>query len=94
MKKACKAIGITLLILVLLLIVFLLSVFLYHRVMLGKEKPLFSTPHGDMIEVDGGVNLDNAPALKAVGADILVAGNAVFGAADIPARVKEFKAVL
>ena len=54
MKKAFKAIGITLLILVLLLIVFLLSVLLYHRVMLGKEKPLFSTPRGDMIEVDGG----------------------------------------
>jgi ribulose-phosphate 3-epimerase len=49
---------------------------------------------GFVIEVDGGVNLDNAPALKAVGADILVAGNAVFGAADIPERVKEFKAVL
>ena len=49
---------------------------------------------GFVIEVDGGVDLSNAPALKAVGADILVAGSAVFGADDIPARVKEFKALL
>ena len=46
---------------------------------------------GFVIEVDGGVNLENAPALAAVGADILVAGNAVFGAPDITARVREFK---
>ncbi|MBO4861546.1 MAG: ribulose-phosphate 3-epimerase, partial [Firmicutes bacterium] len=56
---------------------------------LRKEEEL-----GFVIEVDGGVNLENAPALKAVGADILVAGNAVFGASDIPARVREFKDIL
>ena len=47
-----------------------------------------------VIEVDGGVDLTNAPALKAVGADILVAGSAVFGAPDVPARIKECKAIL
>lgn len=31
-----------------------------------------------LIEVDGGVNLHNAPLLYAAGADVLVAGNAVF----------------
>lgn len=31
-----------------------------------------------LIEVDGGVNLDNAPKLFEAGADVLVAGNAVF----------------
>ena len=31
------------------------------------------------IEVDGGVNAENAPALKKAGADILVAGSSVFG---------------
>ena len=31
-----------------------------------------------LIEVDGGVNLDNASKLFAAGADVLVAGNAVF----------------
>jgi ribulose-phosphate 3-epimerase len=35
-----------------------------------------------LIEVDGGVGPDNAAALTAAGADVLVAGNAVFGAAD------------
>jgi len=35
-----------------------------------------------LIEVDGGVGPGNAAALVAAGADVLVAGNAVFGAAD------------
>jgi ribulose-phosphate 3-epimerase len=34
------------------------------------------------IEIDGGINLDTAPLALAAGADILVAGSAVFGAAD------------
>lgn len=34
------------------------------------------------IEIDGGVNLSNAPSIAAAGADILVAGNAVFSASD------------
>jgi ribulose-phosphate 3-epimerase len=33
-----------------------------------------------LIEIDGGVNLQNAPLLKAAGADVLVAGSFVFGA--------------
>ena len=36
-----------------------------------------------LIEVDGGVNTDNAPKLYQAGADVLVAGNAVF-ASDSP----------
>ena len=35
-----------------------------------------------LIEVDGGVNVGNAAALAEAGADILVAGNAVFKAAN------------
>jgi ribulose-phosphate 3-epimerase len=35
-----------------------------------------------LIQVDGGVGPDNATALVAAGADVLVAGNAVFNAAD------------
>ena len=35
-----------------------------------------------LIEIDGGVNKDNAAALKAAGADVLVAGSAVFNADD------------
>lgn len=33
-----------------------------------------------LIEIDGGVNLQNAPKLKEAGADVLVAGNFVFSA--------------
>ena len=44
-----------------------------------------------VIEVDGGVSLDNAKALEAVGTDILVAGSAVFGAEDVPGTVSLFK---
>ncbi|MBQ2455861.1 MAG: ribulose-phosphate 3-epimerase [Firmicutes bacterium] len=54
-----------------------------------KEKDLHF-----VIEIDGGVNLKNAADIKAAGCDILVAGSAVFGADDIPARVREFQAVL
>ena len=35
-----------------------------------------------LIEVDGGVNIENAPKLRNAGADILVAGNAIFSAPD------------
>lgn len=41
-----------------------------------------------LIEVDGGVNLDNAAKLFEAGADVLVAGNAVFSADD-PAKMIE-----
>lgn len=44
-----------------------------------------------LIEVDGGVNLGNAMTLVNAGADILVAGSAVFGAEDVTERTRQFK---
>lgn len=44
-----------------------------------------------IIEVDGGVTIENAPALLSAGVDALVAGNAVFSADDIPERIAAFK---
>ena len=41
------------------------------------------------IEVDGGVDASNAGALVQAGADILVAGNAVYGQPDIEASVQK-----
>ena len=41
-----------------------------------------------LIEVDGGVSAANAREVAAAGADVLVAGSAVFGNADIPAAVR------
>ena len=46
------------------------------------------------IEVDGGINLGNCAELKAAGVDIFVAGSAVFGADDVPARCREFNRLL
>ncbi len=47
-----------------------------------------------VIEVDGGITLDNTGAVKQAGCDIFVAGSSVFGAEDIEKRVKDFKALL
>lgn len=44
-----------------------------------------------LIEVDGGVNADTAPALIEAGADVLVAGSAVFGAPDKAEAVRLLK---
>jgi len=44
-----------------------------------------------LIEVDGGVNTVNAPLLYEAGADVLVAGNAVFKSADPVATIAQLK---
>lgn len=44
-----------------------------------------------LIEIDGGVNRQTAPLLTEAGADVLVAGSAVFGAADPAAEVEVLK---
>lgn len=44
-----------------------------------------------VIEIDGGVNQQNAPTLIAAGADILVAGSFVFSAKDPIATIKDLK---
>lgn len=44
-----------------------------------------------VIEVDGGVTLDNAPALVEAGADVLVAGNTVFSSPDPAGTIKKLK---
>lgn len=45
------------------------------------------------IEIDGGVTLDNARAIIAAGADVLVAGNTVFKSADPAATIAALKAI-
>ena len=44
-----------------------------------------------LIEIDGGVTLDNAASIIAAGADVLVAGNTVFSAADPKATIAALK---
>lgn len=45
------------------------------------------------IEVDGGVSLQNGKEILAAGADVLVAGNAVFNTADPKETIRKFKAL-
>jgi ribulose-phosphate 3-epimerase len=46
-----------------------------------------------LIEIDGGVTVENAPAIVAAGADVLVAGNTVFKSADPKATIRQLKSV-
>jgi len=46
------------------------------RRMLDNRKP------GIELEVDGGINAENAPEIVEAGADVLVAGNSIFRAED------------
>ena len=44
-----------------------------------------------LIEVDGGVNVNNAPKLINTGADVLVAGNSVFKSKNPTETIKKLK---
>lgn len=46
-----------------------------------------------LIEIDGGVTLENAPSILAAGADVLVAGNTVFKSPDPIATIAALKAL-
>jgi ribulose-phosphate 3-epimerase len=43
------------------------------------------------IQIDGGITLDTAPRAVAAGANVLVAGTAIFGADDPSAAVAELR---
>lgn len=62
----------------------------YARI--GKVKSeILRTGTECLVEVDGGVSGKNAAALKSAGADILVAGSAVFGARDPAEAVRSMR---
>ena len=44
-----------------------------------------------LLEVDGGINAETAPQATNAGADVLVAGNYVFSAENMKAKVEEIK---
>ena len=48
---------------------------------------------GTLIEIDGGVTLDNAAEISNAGADVLVAGNTVFSASDPVATIAKLKEI-
>ena len=64
----------------------------YRKVAETKELLLRTGSHA-LIEIDGGVNLTNAGALRDAGADVVVTGNAVFASEDPVATVELFKSL-
>ena len=64
----------------------------YNKVRQLRDLCNRKNPHC-LIEVDGGVNTDNASKLYEAGADVLVAGNAVFKSADPIATIAQLKKI-
>ena len=64
----------------------------YRKVAETKEL-LLRTGSNALIEIDGGVNLTNAGALRDAGADIVVTGNALFASEDPLNTVELFKSL-
>ena len=56
-------------------------------------RPIDPTRSKALIEIDGGVNRETGARLVAAGADVLVAGSAIFGAADPVAEVAALRAL-
>ena len=56
------------------------------------HKMLAELPQKPLLEVDGGVNLSNISAIAQAGADVLVAGAAVFGTDDYAQTIAALKA--
>lgn len=57
------------------------------------KKMILKTGKEILIEVDGGVTLENAPALVEAGADILVAGSSIFNAKDPKETIRLLKRI-
>ena len=67
--------------------------FIEHTYSKIKElKSIINEKRADtLIEIDGGVNAQNAPSLIEAGADVLVAGSFVFRSDDPPATIQNLK---
>ena len=62
----------------------------YHKIRELKEL-ILKKNSAALIEIDGGVDLKNAPLLVSEGADILVTGNTVFASADPEQTIRQLK---
>ena len=62
---------------------------------LEKLKKIITKNHSKaMIQIDGGVSLDNAKKLLSLGADVLVAGSFVFKSEDASSTIKKLNSVI
>ncbi len=68
--------------------------FIEHTYQKIKDLKHLITSHGSsaLIEIDGGVNVNNAVPLLSAGADVLVAGNVVFSSSDPQQVIRQLKA--
>ncbi|MES2703516.1 MAG: ribulose-phosphate 3-epimerase [Bacteroidota bacterium] len=64
----------------------------YNKIRKAKEL-INAAGSNTLIEIDGGVTMDNAADIVAAGADVLVAGNTVFSAPDPQEMIKRLKQV-
>jgi len=59
---------------------------------IGKLKEMIVAKNANtLIEIDGGVTVENAPKLVNAGADVLVAGNTVFGSSNPTETIQQLK---
>lgn len=58
------------------------------------DREFAETGHSIMLEVDGGVKVDNIAAIAKAGADTFVAGSAIFGSSDYKATINAMRACL
>ncbi len=67
--------------------------FIQHSIQKIKELRVLIDSSGSTakIEVDGGVTLENAKEILDAGADVLVAGNTIFGSKDPSETIRKFK---
>ncbi|MBW2646609.1 MAG: ribulose-phosphate 3-epimerase [Deltaproteobacteria bacterium] len=47
-----------------------------------------------LIQVDGGINMDTIGMVSEAGADVFVAGSAIFGSKDYAGTIKQFKSII
>jgi ribulose-phosphate 3-epimerase len=59
---------------------------------LEKTRRLRQHGYAGHVEMDGGLNAETLPLCAAAGADVLVAGSAIFGAPDMPGTITRFRA--
>jgi ribulose-phosphate 3-epimerase len=64
----------------------------YKKIREAKEL-ITNAGTGTLIEIDGGVTLENAASILEAGADVLVAGNTVFGSANPTETIAKLKAI-
>jgi ribulose-phosphate 3-epimerase len=64
---------------------------LTHKKIREAKEMIIAAGTNTLIEIDGGVTLDNAAEIVASGADVLVAGNTVFSSPDPKEMIKRLK---